>query len=546
MRTRLTRPGAAHAALILAALAAPAAAQVTSIGLSSVRAVRFGNEGLVGFDPQAGDAFAYSLAVGDFNGDGADDLATGIPFDDGITGLELENCGGVVIRYGIPGAGLNPALANQFLRQTPDRDPAEAFDRFGWALAACDFNDDSFDDLAVGVPEENYAGFVGAGAVNIYYGSASGLHNLADAFYTQSTAGIPGDVEDGDVFGYSLACGDFDGDDFDDLAIGVPSEDFGEFTISAGMVDIVPGSAAGLAPIDAYSFDQDSPGVGGDPEDVDSFGESLAAGDFNGDGFDDLAIGVPNEDIGDNGNSGKGQIHVLFGSFEDGLRGTGSLFWSETFLGGLSEEGDHYGQALAAGDFDGDTFDDLAIGIPFEDFGPGNAITDTGQVAVIYGDEDGFDLLHTQFWSQDNVLGAGTSQVFELFGFAISSGDFDRDGFDDIAVGSHGEFVTGTGDGAVTVWMGTAAGLSNARHRALAAGGGGFPGNLSQHSKSFGRSLAAGDFDGDAYADLAIGAPFENANAVADVGAVYALYGALFADGFETGVADLLWTEFVP
>lgn len=132
-------PLLACAALLLATAAS---AQVTAIALSSVRARRFGNENLLGFDPQTGNRFAWALAVGDFNGDGADDLATGIPFDDGFAGAELADCGEAVFRSGLVGSGLNPAPTNQFLRQTPGRDPAEAGDLFGSSVAACDFNSD--------------------------------------------------------------------------------------------------------------------------------------------------------------------------------------------------------------------------------------------------------------------------------------------------------------------------------------------------------------------------------------------------------------------
>jgi hypothetical protein len=523
-------------AIILIAVIPPATAQVGAVGLSAVRAQRFGNEDLVGFDPAEHDRFAFAVAVGDFNGDGADDLATGIPLDDGITGLEEPDCGGAVVRYGVLGAGLRPGTANQFLRQTPDRDPAEPGDKFGFALAACDFDGDGFDDLAVGVPEETHGGEGHAGAVNIYYGAANGLHNLADAFYTQSTAGIPGDVEEFDQFGKSVACGDFDGDGFDDLAIGVPDENLGTLGLSQGMVDVVPGSATGLDPASAYSFDQDSPGVPGDPEDFDQFGDSLTASDFNGDGFADLAIGVLGED------DYRGAVQVLFGD-PDGLRGTGSLFLSETGVGGTSEDGDRFGAALVAGDFDDDGFDDLAIGSPEEDAGA--SIPDTGQVSVLFGTSGGFDLSRTQFWAQSDILGAGTSEPLDLFGAALAAGDFDGDGFADLAAGSPGEFVTGPNDGAVTVWMGTVAGLAPVRHRGFAAGFDGLPGSSSQHRKDFGFSLAAGDFDGDDHADLAIGAPFEDENGLVDVGAEYVLYGGLFADGFDTGSTSL-WSGAVP
>src|SRR5688572_30020790 len=89
------------------ALTATADAQSTSVGLSTVRAQRFGNDNLTGvFTPEAGDQFAYSLAAGDFDGDGADDLATGMPYDNGLASRPVNDSGSVVVRYSTPGSGL--------------------------------------------------------------------------------------------------------------------------------------------------------------------------------------------------------------------------------------------------------------------------------------------------------------------------------------------------------------------------------------------------------------------------------------------------------
>jgi hypothetical protein len=517
-----------RALALFAALSSPALAQTTAVGVSSVRAQRFGNENLLVYTPESGDQLGGVLATGDFNGDGADDLASGMPFDDGLAGSLLLDSGTVIVRYGVPGEGLSIDLAGNVLQQTPLLDPAEAGDQFGSSLAACDFNRDGFDDLAIGAPRETYRGQDFAGVVQVHYGTSQGLPGVGDALYAESTPGIPGDVESGNDFGRALACGDFDGDGFDDLVIGVPGDAwrtpvFG-FGVAMGRVLIVPGSVVGLDPARATGLDQDSAGMGGGAESDDQFGASLAVGDWNGDEFDDLAIGVPGED------DSEGQLQVVFGG-PVGLTSAGSLFWSETFLGGLSEVHDSFAKSLAAGDFDGDGRDDLAIGVRGDDAGA----ADAGQAVVLYGAAGGFDRGRTQFWSEDTIFGAGLSEPGDQFGFALAAGDFDGDGIDDLAVSHPADYLTGPDDGVTTVLMGSPAGLSAMRRRGMAAGFEGFPGDPNQHGRRFGAALASGDFDGDGHADLAIGSPLEDEVGIFDAGAETVLYGALFADGFETG-----------
>src|SRR4029453_7631473 len=161
------------------------------------------------------------------------------------------------------------------------------------ALAAprlTDFNGDGFADLAVGVPFEDVVAINdGAGAVNVLYGSSTGLTASGDQFWTQDATGTD-TSEAGDNFGGFVATGDFDGDGFTDLAIGVPFENVGAI-VNAGAVNVLYGSNVGLTDEGAQFWTQDSSGVLDAAEDFDNFGTSLAAGDFNGDGRSDLAIG---------------------------------------------------------------------------------------------------------------------------------------------------------------------------------------------------------------------------------------------------------------
>ena len=222
-----------------------------------------------------------------------------------------------------------------------------------------DFNGDGRDDLAIGVPGENE----GAGAVNVIYGSSNGLSATSprdDQFWTQSSPDVNDDPQSDDAFGSSLASGDFNGDGKDDLAIGVPDEDLGSIS-DVGAVEVIYGSSSGLSassPRTDQFWTQDSADVNDGKEVNDNFGSSLSPGDFNGDGRDDLAIGVPGE------NDNAGAVNVLYGS-PSGLSATSprsDQFWTQstTDVNDVSEVEDHFGSSLTSGDFNGDGRDDLS------------------------------------------------------------------------------------------------------------------------------------------------------------------------------------------
>ncbi len=126
----------------------------------------------------------------------------GIPGRDAVAGA-------VFVIYGESG-GLG--TGGQLLQQSnPDIEgDGEPDDRFGWALAARDWNGDGRDDLAVGVPLEN-----GYGAVQLFFGGESALDLVQDILWTQNS--IAGTSEPGDFFGSALTTGDFDGDGYGDL-----------------------------------------------------------------------------------------------------------------------------------------------------------------------------------------------------------------------------------------------------------------------------------------------------------------------------------------
>jgi hypothetical protein len=294
----------------------------------------------VGSTAEAGDTFGNALGVGDFNNDGFADLAIGAAGESS----SLHEVGAVNVLYG-SAAGLSGTGSQYFTQDSPGvGSTAEAGDFFGSTLGVGDFDNDGFADLGVGVQGESIGSSVSAGAVNVLYGSTAGLSGTGSQFFTQDSPGVGSSAETNDFFGSTLGVGDFDNDGFADLAVGVPFES--SSLSEVGAVNVLLGSAAGLTGTGSQFFTQNSPGVGNSAEEFDWFGFAVSAGDFDNDGFADLAVGVPFESIGSILDAGA--VNVLPGSAA-GLTGTGSQFFTQDSpgVGSSAEESDQFGFALA-------------------------------------------------------------------------------------------------------------------------------------------------------------------------------------------------------
>src|SRR4051794_23834841 len=207
-----------------------------------------------------GEHFGTSLAIADFNRDGAGDLAVGAPGD--------LHGGRVYVYAGSPaGPGLFPRAVEQL---SPG-----GRDEYGAALATGDINHDGYPDLVVGAP-----GAQRTGTINVFLGGKTGLATrMAGA---EAAAPAPGDR-----FGISVAVGDFNHDGYGDVAVGAPGRHN-----RTGAVFVFNGGGYGGLKLpylvtQAHNGGVDEPG--------DRFGSALAAGDFDGDGVADLAVGTPGE-----------------------------------------------------------------------------------------------------------------------------------------------------------------------------------------------------------------------------------------------------------
>ena len=152
---------------------------------------------------------------------------------------------------------------------------------FGLSVAAGDFNGDGYSDLAIGVPNENVTGAVGAGAVNVIYGNTTGLESTGNQLWSQNSGSILDTAEASDNFGFVLVAGDFNKNGKDDLAIGVPLEDIATSTTNisnAGAVNVIYGSSTRLTSSGNQFWSQNSSNILDFSENGDHMGSALAAG----------------------------------------------------------------------------------------------------------------------------------------------------------------------------------------------------------------------------------------------------------------------------
>jgi len=306
----------------------------------------------------------------------------------------------------------------------------------------------------------------------------------------------------------------FDGDGFADAAVGAPFEKVGS-DAEAGQVVAVYGASGGADLDTAQILNEDSSGLDDTSDPGDEFGSALATGDFDHDGFTDLAVGAP----GDGGDIGK--VFIVNGSSQ-GLNSHLSLRFVNG-QGGVPAGGDsndRWGQALAAGDFDGDGFADLAASARVAG-GASNA----GEVVVLYGSVDGLETVGADRFDQNSTGIPGTRTAGNGWGSSLAAGDLNGDGRAELVVGATGETVGGeVAAGSVTVLFGTAGGLSGAGAKRFTLNSPGFAGDPEQGG-AFGAGLALGNFGKGARKDLAIGEPGRDVGTHNSAGALWVLYG---------------------
>lgn len=449
---------------------------------------------------------SVAVNVADFNGDGYGDLALTGSDDSGEQGRSL-----VRIMYG-GDIGLSvrrmQSLVLEELVEFGQEGLNEGYQ--SGRLTSGDFDGDGYTDLAIGIPGLKVGGAASAGGVLLLRGSKLGLETKSRRLITQASPGVPDRPEEEDGFGSDLAAGNLGRGPEDDLIVGVPAEDLSSGVYDGGQVHVFFGSADGIDPGTSQMWRQSSPGIEGRAGDSDNWGSILVTGNFDGSAYDDLAIGNPGDHYHETYEHGAGTLQVLYGT-TDGLTASGSQRWSAA-MPALANLGHVYGltDAIAAGDFDADGRDDLALA------SGGNPVFEAaGSVTILYGSPTGVSAARAQTWSQNSVGIAGEPEESEGFGVGLVAGSFGRDSggrtYDDLAVGVR-ESVDAPESGGVHIIFGGPAGLTGSRSQFWSQSSLGVPG-VSEEGDNFGDQLAAGDFGrnprGRTVEDLAIGAPFE-------------------------------------
>ena len=380
---------------------------------------------------------------------------------------------------------------------------------FGASVApAGDVDGNGFSDVIVGAPDYD-EGQPNEGKAFVYLGGPSGL-SLSFAWSAQSNqngAGLGGSVS---------TAGDVNGDGFGDVLVGAPNYD--NTLPDEGEAFLWFGSAGGLGP-DGTPVNADWKAPGGQPSA--SCGMRVArAGDVNADGYDDFIVAVPNFDNGITSNDGAAVVY--HGSaFGPPAGGNWTLIYQSDF-GGAG-----FGSAIAgAGDVNGDGYDDVVIGAPFER----DSAIQQGSVHLYYGSSTG---LGAQVWS---ALGAEGSWL----GFSVAGvGDVNGDNYADIGVGVplHDTPPFNFDDGRLLVWFGTPSVPAATQSWSYSS---------RQDEAHLGGSIAAaGDVNGDGYADIIAGADLWDATA-SNEGRAFVFHGAAggpasipswFADGGQAGAS---------
>jgi len=372
---------------------------------------------------------------------------------------------------------------------------------------AGDVNGDGFEDFIIGAHQSDPNGVANAGTSYVVFGNGSGFGSSLNLSTLNGTNGFALEgATAGEFSGISVAsAGDVNGDGFDDVVIGARGYN------NNGSSYVVFGSDAGFgATFDLGSLELGSGVEGFKITGIDAEFSDItvsSAGDFNGDGIDDIIIGSQGGDPG--GVANAGESYVVFGQ-AGGFGATldvSTLNGTNGFTISGADASDNAGLAVSAGDLNNDGYDDVVVGGFLAD---PNGANDAGEIYVVYGGE-GVQPADVNVSTLDGTNGfvINGTEAGAQAGRAISSaGDVNGDGIDDLLIGApKGDYDLG---GAYVVY-GQDGGHGASMDLDNLDGTNGFRIVGASDGGEAGYSVAsAGDINGDGFDDILVGAPKSN------------------------------------
>ena len=413
---------------------------------------------------------------------------------------------------------------------------SQAGDGGGFSVSSVgDINGDGIDDFAIGAIHADYNGRSNSGSTYIVYGNEEGFDANIDLSTLNIRDGFRIDGESAyDSSGVSISgAGDVNGDGYDDIIIGAYAAD--PNGSNSGSTYVVFGKDGDFASNIDLSNLTSSAGISINGESAnDRSGRSVSSGDVNGDGYDDIIIGAY---VADPNGSNSGSTYVIFGddngfasdiNLSDIARGDGS----DGFRLDGERANDRSGRSVSSGDVNGDGYDDIIIGAYWADPNQNKS----GSTYVVFGKENGFDAtMDLSELDGGDGFRINGERAGDFSGKSVSSaGDVNGDGYDDIIIGAYGADSNGSRSGSSYVVFGKASGFDATIELSAIATGNGSAGfrldgeNRDDESGYF--ISSAGDFNGDGYDDIIIGAWDADRNAD-NSGSSYVVFGK--AGGFS-------------
>lgn len=420
-----------------------------------------------------------AASAGDVNGDGYSDVIVGAHMydkgeaDEGVAFVWL-------------GGARNPSSSTTTILTSKEFGSLSA----DAVAGAGDVNGDGYNDIVIGA--SNYDnGDIDEGVVFVCYGSATGVNFGNKTILEKNQANA--------AFGYSVSgAGDVNGDGYEDIVVGALNYDVSKN--NQGAAFIYYGGSSGINTLPAATLKHDQAECG--------FGYSVThAGDVNGDGYGDIAIGVP---FYSNVENTEGAVFVFHGSLS-GITTVSKILEGNQPAAQLGVD------VSWAGDVDANGFDDILAGAWNYD----NLEQDEGAAYVYFGSQIGLN-------NAPSILEC--NQANALMGSSVSgAGDLNGDGYDDIIIGAPVYDKDQQNEGAAFVYYGWTAGINVASKVIL---------DFNQADATFGQTVSsAGDLNGDGYSDVVIGVPYYD-NQETEEGAIIIFYGT------QTSINNQYYTKF--